>query len=60
MKWLLWVIAVTANGNDIVVDKSEFATGALCEAAASAITTVNDTPIGSNARLEAVCLEQEK
>ncbi len=59
MKWILWVIAVTANGNDIVIDKSEFGSASSCNAAAVAVTKVNETPIGSNARLEALCLERE-
>lgn len=59
MKWILWVIAVTANGNDLVIDKSEFASAALCNTAAAAVSKANESPIGANARLEAICLERE-
>ncbi|MSR13030.1 MAG: hypothetical protein EXR86_00370 [Gammaproteobacteria bacterium] len=56
MKWILWVIAVTANGNHIAIDKTEFSTQVSCEAAASQVQGVNNTAIGSTARIEAACL----
>jgi len=59
MKWILWVIVVTANGNHVVVDKSEFASEKLCTVAAATVTKINESPIGSNARIEALCLERE-
>ena len=56
MKWILWVIAVTANGNHIAIDKTEFSTQAACVAAVSQVQSVNNSAIGSNARVEATCL----
>lgn len=57
MKWILWIIAVTANGNDLVVDKIPFADATQCAAAAAQVQGVNGTAIGSNARVESMCLE---
>jgi len=51
MKWLLWVIAVTASGQDLVVDKTVFDTQEACSAAASKVQDVNNTAIWSDARV---------
>jgi len=56
MKWILWVIAVTANGNAVTVDKTLFPDEMQCKTAASQVVGTNSTAIGSNARVEAVCL----
>lgn len=57
MQWILWVIAVTANGNDLVIDKTIFDSQETCIAALSQIQGINNTAIGSNARLESMCLQ---
>jgi len=57
MKWILWVIAVTANGSDLVIDKTVFDSQDTCIAALSRVQDVNNTAIGSNARVEAMCLQ---
>jgi hypothetical protein len=56
MKWILWVIAVTANGNHIAIDKTTFADQAACEAAVTQLQGMNNSAVGSNARIEAICL----
>lgn len=58
MKWILWVIAVTANGNAVTIDKTLFADETRCRTAASQVVGTNATAIGSNARVEALCLER--
>lgn len=57
MKWLLWVIAVTANGNHLVIDKTPFESQETCLAARTQVQDANNTAIGSNARVEAMCLQ---
>ena len=57
MKWILWVIAVTANGNDLVIDKTLFESQETCRAALSELQGINNTAIGSNARIESMCLQ---
>ncbi len=59
MKWILWVIAVTANGQDLVIDKTRFDSQEACSAAADKVQGLNDTAIGSNARVEATCLQRQ-
>lgn len=56
MQWILWIIAVTANGQALVVDKMSFGDAASCAAAASQVQEINGTAIGSNARVESTCL----
>ena len=57
MKWLLFVVAVTANGSHISISKTEFQTRDLCTTAATQIHGINNSAIGSNARIEATCLQ---
>lgn len=59
MKWILWVIAVTANGNDLVIDQTAFTSHEACLSALSQVQDVNNTAIGSNARVEGKCLQVE-
>ncbi len=57
MKWILWIIAVTANGNDLVIDKIPFEDATACATAAAQVQGINGTAIGSNARIESMCLQ---
>ncbi len=57
MKWILLVVAVTANGNDLVIDKTEFESHEACVAAKLEVQNINNTAIGSNARVESMCLQ---
>lgn len=59
MKWILWVIAVTANGNDLVIDQTVFTSREACISALSQVQDINNTAIGSNARVEGKCLQAE-
>jgi hypothetical protein len=59
MKWILWVIAVTANGNDVVIEQTAFTSPEACVTALSQVQDINNTAIGSNARVEAKCLQAE-
>lgn len=59
MKWILWVVAVTANGQDLVIDKTLFESQEACSAALVKVHDLNDTAIGSNARVEATCLQRQ-
>lgn len=59
MKWLLFVVAVTANGAHITISKTEFQTRDLCTAAAAQLHGINSSAIGANARIEATCLQTQ-
>ncbi len=57
MKWVLIIVAVTANGSDLVIDKTEFESQETCLAAKTEVQNVNNTAIGSNARVESMCVQ---
>lgn len=58
MNWILRVIAVTANGSDLVIDKTIFDSQETCIAALSQIQGINNTAIGSDARIESMYLQR--